>query len=274
MKIKIISIILFLVLGFVNMQAQTDYLPKAGTIALGASANIANIFTNFGDAVKVPSLSIQLYVGSKTAVRGTFGIDYANNLDKFYVRDDAAYVLNPLSNVQVVDTKKVLGNNYNTSLAIQQFFGETKLRGFIGLQGLYLAGSSKTNNTYANPMNAMNPFPSSYNGAYTSYNGSNSANQRTLEVNISSTYSIGGGIIAGFEYFVLPRLSIGGEMSLNAIYSHTGQASTKSETLVNGEVLTIDQAVSPGSTNLEIKSLGYASKDINQQIGFYVMYHF
>jgi hypothetical protein len=167
----------------------------------------------------------------------------------------------------VVDTKKVLGNTYNSSFAIQQFFGETKLRGFIGLQGLYLAGTSKTNNTYANPMNAMNPFPSSYSGAF-------SGNQRSLEVNSSSTYSFGGGIIAGFEYFVLSRLSIGGEMSINAIYSHAGQSSSKSETVVNGEVVTVNQAVSPGGTNLEIKSLGYASKDMKEQIGFYVMYHF
>lgn len=254
----------------VNAQAQQAtvvYVPKAGTFALGASANIANIFTNSGDAVQVPTLCMQYYLGNKTALRATFGINSGSTLDKFYVRDDAAFMFNSLGNIQVVDTKKVTSNNYNSSLAIQQFFGATKLRGFIGLQAIYGAGSSNTMNAYANPMNILNPLPSSFNGAYA--NG-----QRVLEAHVSSTYSIGGGVIAGFQYFVLPRLSIGGEMSLNAIYSKAGQASSKSETMVNGAVVTVDQAVSPGSTKFEIKSLGYASKDMKEQIGFYVMYHF
>ena len=270
MKRKIIIISSFIVLGFASMQAQStgeSYVPTAGTIALDASANIANIFTNAGDAVKVPTLCLQYYVTDKMAVRATFGINSTNSLDKYYVRDDAAYILNPLSNVQVVDTKKVLNSSYNSSIAIQQFFGEAKLRGYIGLQAIYGAGSSSTVNAFANPMSAMNTSPSSFAGAY-------SGNQRALEVNVGNTYSAGGGVIAGFEYFILPRLSIGGEMSLNAIYSHAGQANAKSETVVNGDIVTVDQAVSPGGTNLQIKSLGYASKDMTEQIGFYIMYHF
>jgi hypothetical protein len=277
MKIKIILAILFVVSGLASLHAQTkaeneqttseEYVPKAGTVALGASVNVANIFTNSVDAVKVPTLYIQYYLGNKTALRGAFGIDYSDNLDKYYVRDDAAYILNPLGNIQVVDTKGVNSRSYNSSLALQQFFGDSKLRGFIGVQAIYCAGSSNTINAYANPMNVLNPLPSSFTGAY-------SGNQRALEVNISSSYSLGGGIIAGFEYFVFPHLSIGGEMSLNALYSHTGQASTKSETVVNGQVVTLYQAVSPGSTNLEIKSLGFASQDMKQQIGIYVLYHF
>jgi hypothetical protein len=288
MKIKIISAISFVVLSLASLQAQTtgeksvpitgtsalesstnveEYVPKAGTVALGASANIVNIFTNSVDAVKVPTLYLQLYLGGKTAIRGTFGIDYINNLDKFYVRDDAAYVLDPLSNILVVDTKGVNSRSYNSSLALQQYFGNSKLRGFIGLQAIYCAGSSNTINTYANPMNAINPLPSSFDGAYL-------GSQRALVENVSSTYNVGGGVIAGFEYFVFPHLSIGGEMSLNALYSHEGQANMKSETVVNGEVVTVYQAVSPGSTNLEIKSLGFVSQDMKKQIGIYILYHF
>ena len=270
MKLRIISAISIIVFAFTGMQAQTTsnaYVPVAGTFALGASANIANLFTNAGDAVSIPTLSAQYYLGNKTAVRATFGIDYTNPLDKFYVRDDAAFILDPLGNKQVEDTRNIKSNSYNSSIAIQQFFGETKLRGFIGIQAIYSAGSSKTVYAYANPMNVMNPFPSSFSGAY-------SGNQRTLEVNAGSTYNVGGGVIAGFEYFVLPHLSIGGEMSLNAIYTHTGQASAKSETMMNGEVVAVNEAISPGNTNFEIKSLGYASRDMKGQVGVYIMYHF
>jgi len=268
MKRKIIFMT-FIGLGFASLHAQTEgevYVPSAGTIALGASVNIANIFSN-ADDVKVPSLSLQYYLGNKTALRATFGINSTNNLEKFYVRDDAAFILDPLSNIQVVDTKKNLSSSYNSSLAIQQFFGETKLRGFIGLQAIYAAGTESMLNSFANPMNAINPLPSSYPGAFSGTN-------RTLEAKTASTYSVGGGVIAGFQYYVLPRLSIGGEMSLNAIYSHTGQSNAKSETVVNGEVVMVERANSPGGTGLEIKSLGYASTDMKEQIGFYIMYHF
>jgi hypothetical protein len=277
---KIIYVILVVFLGLVSLHAQTtveetvskietveEYAPKAGTVALGASANIANIFTNSGDGVNVPTFYLQCYVAKKTALRATFGINYSKSMDKYYVQDDAAFVINPLSNLQVVDTKQLLSNNYNTSFAIQQFVGDGKLKGFIGLQGIYIASTSHTSNAYANPMNAINPFPSSYAGAYT-------GNLRTLEINSNNSYSYGGGILAGFEYFVFPRLSIGGEISVNALYSYSGQTYRKSETVINGEVVKVDQAVSPCSKSLDFKTLGYASKDMKEQIGFYLLYHF
>ena len=271
MKNTIKIFLLLLVISVLPMQAQTagdDFQPHAGTVAIGASANISNLFFNMGTDPQVPSLCARYYLLDKTAIRATFGVNYNNKLDKFNVRDDAAFVNDPLSNKEVIDTKRTIATNYSTSLALQQYFGESKLRGFVGIQGLFGTGSGSVSNTFANPMNAINPKPSSFSTNYLVDDA------RVLENRTQTVYSVGGGVIAGFEYFMMPRLSIGGEISLNAIYTKAGQTSTKSESVVNGEVVTTDKVTGAGGSELEIKSLGYGHQDFNNQIGVYIMYHF
>jgi len=270
MKKLNIIILLLVVLGYANIQAQSNdegYQPNAGTVALGASANISNIFINLapGSDPIAPTLCAKYYVLDKMAVRASFGVNTTNKLDKINVRDDAAFVSDPLSNTELFDTKKTINSNLNSSLALQQFFGESKLRGFVGVQALINSQSGSITNSYANTMNAINPSP-------TTMNGSNST--RELEHKYATTNSYGGGLIAGFEYFVLPHLSIGGEVSLNAIYSITGQETTKSETIVNDQATTIDKVVSSGGTAFNVQTLGYAHKDMANQIGVYIMYNF
>ena len=270
MKRKNIIILILTAVCFLNLQAQTtgdEYLPKAGTVALGATANISNLFINTipGSDPIAPTLCVKYYVLDRLAIRATVGVNTTNRLDKFNVRDDAAFVSDPLSNKELIDTKKTLKTYFNSAIAVQQFFGDSKLRGFVGIQGLYNNQSGSVSNSYANTMNTFNPSPSAMNGAST---------QRILEQQNASTYSVGGGLIAGFEYFVLPHLSIGGEISLNAIYSKTGQVSTKSETVVNDQVLTVDKVISSGGSVFNLQSLGYGHKDAANQLGIYIMYNF
>ena len=261
-----------IVLGFISIQAQSnggDYVPKAGGIALGASINVEDVFykTSVGD--KVPALCAKYYLSDNTAIRATFRINSTNNTNKYYVQDDAAFLVDPLSKKELVDLQNSISSGYYSSLAVQQFLGGTRLRGFIGIQALYGNSNSKTINTYTNTMNALNPTPTSS----TLYTGT-AFNERVLEVKNENGYNIGAGIIAGFEYYVIPHLSIGGEISLNAIYSHSGQEYTKSESVVNGEVVTVNKTVSPGGSGFEIRSLGFASNANTDQLGFYIMVHF
>jgi hypothetical protein len=185
--------------------------------------------------------------------------------------DDAAFVSDPLSNKEQIDTKKTLSSNFNTSIAVQQFFGESKLRAFVGVQALYNAKSGSITNSYGNTMNALNQAPTTWNSTT---NLPTNPTSRVLEQKNATTQSFGGGLIAGFEYMVLPHLSIGGEISLNAIYSSTGQVSTKSETVVNDQVVTVDKVLSSGGSVFNIQSLGYGHRDMANQVGVYIMYHF
>jgi hypothetical protein len=128
MKNTIKIFLLLLVISVLPMQAQTagdDFQPHAGTVAVGASANISNLFINMATDPQVPSLCARYYLRDKTAIRATFGINSSNRLDKYNVRDDAAFVNDPLGNKEVIDTKRSITSSYNTSLALQQYFGES-----------------------------------------------------------------------------------------------------------------------------------------------------
>jgi hypothetical protein len=275
-----------LMLSMLSTQAQTaseEYLPKAGNFALGVDATpifnyIGNLFNGTNTApgnsntLDLSSSAIygKYYLSDRLAVRGTLAITGIHHKDEAYVRDDAAFYADPLSNKEVVDTRTSLNNDYFTSIALQKFIGEVRLRGFVGAQILYGYQSITDKNSYANPMTDLNPTPTIA-PALSSYTA---ANERPLENRTTNASRIGAGLIAGFEYFIFPRLCIGGEVSLNAIYSHNGQLYTKSETVVNDKVVAADKTTSPGGNEFAVKTFRFTPNGYTEQLGFYVMFHF
>lgn len=277
---------MLLLLGNAMVHAQSsseEYLPKAGNFAIGMDATpvfnfIGNAFNGTNTApgntntLDLSSAAIygKYFLSDQMAVRATLAITGTNKKDEAYTRDDAAFYVDPLSNKEVVDSRNTKNNDYFTSIAIQKFIGEARLRGFVGAQLLYGYQSITTSNSYANPMTEMNPTPSIAAGlsAYTF------AKERPLEVRTVNASRVGAGLIAGFEYFVLPRLCIGGEVSLNAIYSNTGQLYSKSETMVNDKLVAADKATSPGGNEFAVKTFRFTPNGYTEQLGFYVMFHF
>jgi len=253
-----------------------NYLPHAGQFGIGADATpllnfIGNMFNN--SVANTFNISDNLiygkyYLTDKSALRGIIGVASTNPKNEFYIRDDAAWYANPLSNAQVVDTKTIETNNYMLSLAYQRYIGESRLRGFYGVQVLGGFSSVKNLYTYGNPMSALNPTPSS-NYVYTA------TKDRPLEELTTNQFQAGGGLIAGFEYFILPQLCIGGEVSLNLIYSKGNQLYTKSEQMVNDQLVNNDKVISPGDTEFSIKSFRFSPTSAPAgHMGLYIMFHF
>jgi hypothetical protein len=287
LKMKTIKItITLLMLGQLSLRAQTvteDYLPKAGNFALGVDATpffnyIGNMFNGTNTApgnsntLDLSSSAIygKYYIMDKMAVRAILAISGIHHKDEAYVRDDAAFYLDPLSNKELIDTRTNTNNAYFASFAIQKFIGERRLRGFMGMQILFGYQSITDKNSYANPMSDLNPMPS----IAPTLSGYTTANERPLEVRSMNSSRIGTGLIAGIEYFIFPQLCMGGEISLNAIYSRNGQLYTKSETFANNSVLASDKTYSPGGNELTIKTFRFTPNGYMEQLGFYVMFHF
>lgn len=282
---KIITVSVF-ALGIVAAQAQTkeiesepakkaDFLPTAGQFAIGVDATpifnyVGNIFNNtFNNSLDVSSPAIygKYYLSDESALRAVLKISSTNHNDLSYVRDDAAWFQNPLLNKEVTDRNHSSNQQYFVSVAYQKFIGKSRLRGFYGAQVLCGYDYSKSTYTYGNPMSEANPTPSSI----FSYSSNNS---RLLQSINTNSFRVGLGGIAGFEYYVLPRICIGGEISLNLIYSKGSQLSTKSEQVVGNKVITVDKAVSPGLNDLSIKTSRFTPNGYEEQLGFYVMFHF
>jgi len=286
MKTKIIVTLFFLNLCLVFIQAQTnenestskknvEYLPKAGEFGIGADATpVFNYIGNMLSAAGTNSLNLsspvvycKYYLSDETALRAVLLVSSVNHNDLYYELDDAARFADPLSNSQVTDTKNLSNQQFFFSLAYQKFIGKNRIRGFWGAQVLVGYGYSKTINTYGNSMSEINPTPSSI-----YYYNSNK--DRLLQSVNANDFRLGGGGIAGFEYYVLPKLCIGGEVSLNLVYAHGGQLSSKSEKVIGNQVITSDVAFSPGLSDFSIKTSRFTPNGFEEQLGFYVMFHF
>ena len=286
MKTKIIITLIFSVLCFVSLPAQTkgndsipakskELLPKAGEFGIGADVTpVFNYIGNLLSAAGTNSLNLsspviyaKYYLTDMSAVRAVLLVSPVNHKDLYYVRDDAAWFANPLSNAQVTDSRNLSSQQYFFSLAYQKFIGVKRIRGFYGVQVLGGFNYSKINYTYGNPMSEINPTPSSV-YAYTVNN------DRLLQSINTNGFRFGAGGIAGFEYYVLPKLCIGGEVSLNLVYTQGGQLSSKSEKVIGSQVVTSDVAVSPGLSDFSIKTSRFVPNGYEEQLGFYVMFHF
>ena len=290
MKYKIRLIIGLLFVCIITIYAQKDdntkkeigpkdYLPKQGNFGVGTLA--APVFNFFGNMLSsagtnkldmsIPSIIAKYYISDMSAIRlGLSTSPTGTGTTKLsdYSRDDAAFLTNPLSNAQVTDSKLTLNNNLNISLGWQNFIGQNRLRGFYGIQLLSAYSSTKDVYNYGNPMTLLNPTPT------TSIAGAYSGSERLLENKTASSFTIGAGAIAGFEYYVLPKLCIGGEVSLNILYNMDGQSYSKTEKIEKGQYLTIDKPTNPAYSDYSIKTLSFDPTGNKEQIGFYVMLHF
>ncbi|MEA4936461.1 MAG: hypothetical protein VB102_07440 [Paludibacter sp.] len=251
----------------------TSYLPEAGSYAIGADATpvfnfIGNMFngtTNNQFDLSSPLIYAKYYLSDITALRTVLGVNSISDHQLFYVNDDAAHLANPLSNAQVTDMRVDKINGYYLSLGLQKFIGQKRLRGFYGGQLFTQYSKNKTDYTYGNPMTELNPTPTS-NFAY-------NQGERTLSEVSLNDFMFGAGGIAGFEYYIIPRLCIGGEVSLNIVYSQEMQRYIKTEKMMNDKHIFVDKAISPGGHELNFKSSSFTPNSF-QHVGLYVMLHF
>lgn len=285
-KIKLIIGLLFVSVISMNAQqneksskesSQKDYLPQKGNIGVGALATplfnfVGNMLSSGGTNkldMKMPGIIVKYYLTDMSAVRAAILIGSGTTKNAYYSQDDALFLTNPLSTTEVVDNKVTQTSDYEISLGLQKFVGKNRLRGFYGAQVLCGYNSDKVVYSYGNPMTLLNPTPTvnlSITGAY-------SGAERILENKTSSKLSTGLGGIAGFEYYVMPKLCVGGEVSLNLIYNMYGQTYKKSEKIEKGQYITIDKALSPAYSDFSVETLSFSPTG-GYQVGFYVMLHF
>ncbi len=254
-------------------KVHNSYLPEKGNFAIGADATplfdyVGNMMNGtIGNTLNLstPLIYAKYYLTDNTALRTVLGVNTTAKSDLFYVQDDAAKFANPLSNAQVTDQKADNSNGYYLSLGLQKFIGEKRLRGFYGAQLFTEYGKDKATYSYGNPMTSLNPTPSSHFGYI--------AGERKLSEVTSHDFMVGAGGIAGFEYYVAPRLCIGGEVSLNVVYTQKLQTYQKSEKIQSDKVVPIDKALTAGGHELNFQTSSFTPGTF-QHVGLYVMLHF
>lgn len=251
MKKQITTVAMALTLGLFTVNAQDltskkgePILPEEGDWGIGIDAtpflNYAGNFFGKSNNNNAPTFNFitsnQTIVGkyfkdATTAYRGAIRLGFGSNSTTGLVQQDGQS--DP--NVTVEDKKTVSGNGIGLSGGIEFRKGKTRLQGYYGGELGIFIGGGKEKYTYGNAFSSSNTTPTTYNF------GSNIiGSARATEIKYGSVFQFGLRGFIGAEYFVLPKMSIGGEFGWGLSFRSVGQGQTTTEfwDSTNGSVKT------------------------------------
>ena len=218
-----------------------SYLPEEGDWAIGFDATSSlNYFGNLlNSGASAPTADFvsgeddrfdqtiygKLMTSESTALRARLGIRMDKDVDRTNVDEidgDAGDMVEDKYTEGNTDIKLWLGKEYRR--------GSTRLQGVYGAEaGLMLA--SKTEKwEYGNSAEDRG------------------ANASPLETKGGATIGFGLRAFIGFEYFMMPKISIGGEYGWGLLYKSVGGGSTKTETYDAADD-DVDEDVSNGAND-------------------------
>ena len=148
------------------------------------------------------------------ALRANIGIMMRTNTDRAYVKDDLAFINNPLSEAKLIDSRTQSRNGFSAMLGAEYHKGTRRVQGIFGFGLLVGCNKQKTAYNYANALTEINQHP-------TSYWGVNQGNNRVLSKKTESNLFFGVSGSVGVEWFMAPKIALGAEVNL-ALYSVFG----------------------------------------------------
>ena len=247
------------------------YLPEAGDYAIGIDA--APFLTYIGNFIGGNGLN--------TAPSWNFLTTNQTITGKYFKEDDLAYRIGlrigfgstkgsatvgqdlaaapvyPALPLTVVDSWKSGGTNIGLSGGLEWRRGKGRLQGFYGAELGIAFGTSKTTYEYGNAMTITGAGTTDFGSNITTDTYGNGA--RINEAKGGSTVAFGLRGFIGAEYFVLPKLSIGGEFGWGLGIASVGASST---TLESTDGVSVGSQVIEGT---KVSSFGIDS-DINNTL--------
>lgn len=253
----------------------SSFLPAEGDFAIGVDAMpylefLGNMFSGHDqrNTLNVGQSTIygKYYLNPDAALRAELFINKNTYNDVNYVQNDALFNSDPTA--QVEDLRLTKYNSIGFGAGYQKYRGYGKLRGTYGVLASYYLNKYTTEYTWGNQMSASNTNPTSTNwyGA-----GSNPAERNLTEATYGNT-TLGLGLISGIEYFILPKICLGGEFGIYYNYTWNGQESYTYEVVQQGVVQEYDQAVDPKESSSSLNTRVYNAANTGGRI--YLLFHF
>jgi len=216
-----------------NLQAQDEelvskkgfpILPEAGDYAFGVDLAPLVNFIGGTTTSNGPSFDLsdgmtifgKYYAEKDMAYRVKFAFNTLSTNFSNYVTDQS--VLIPTPEDQVEDNGAFSYSQFVLGLGFEKRKGKSRLQGYYGADFffMYATGSSTNQNfkgTYGNDFSANHTMPISTNFV-TPLNG-----YRTVEVKQGGQLGLGLRAFVGVEYFIAPKISIGGELGWGVAYA-------------------------------------------------------
>lgn len=250
-----------------------NYLPEAGDWAIGIDAvpllnYIGNFFGKAADNTHAgniwtpsnPNLVItgKYFAEEDLAFRGGIRLGFGSTKESVMIADRQSTppTTNPWPDnaAEVENTAKFGYTNVGLTVGIEKRKGNTRLQGFYGAELGFLISSTSAKYTYGNALTsstatvpvvvtAADDFGANLG---TSVDGQgNVVTTRTLESKSGVGFSLGLRAFIGAEYFIIPKLSIGGEFGWGLGLTLSGKSSSTAETV----------GLRDGATDASVESL-------------------
>ncbi len=253
----------------------SELLPQAGDIAIGIeAAPFLQYFGNMFNGVTTNDSPDLIFLNGTTifakyfleddvAIRARLGVTMDNEVFRSYVTDELAVFQDPLSRDVIVDRRTFSNHMYLIGLDYEMRRGYNRLQGYYG--GGINFSFFKTSNTYeyGNAISSITPDPASTNFG----TGNLTPAGRVLETGGNMNYAGGINGFVGIEYFLLPKISIGGEMGLAMFYTYLARSKEVIEFWDGQQAVEQTTMTEPGDRYLNAFT-------VNPSLGIYIMFHF
>ncbi|MCK6641090.1 MAG: hypothetical protein L6Q81_13490 [Bacteroidia bacterium] len=224
------------------------YLPESGDWSVGIDATpVLNYFGNMigGNGLNVaPSWNHlnanntivgKMMTSETTAYRAILRIGFSSNSSTAMIGDQAQTTppTYPALPAMVEDKMKSSSRFIGLGGGMEWRRGKGRLQGFYGADAMIWMSGSKSTYEYGNVLDATHPVSAgnttNFGMNMTTDTYGNAA--RITEMKGASTLGIGARGFIGVEYFVLPKLAVGGEFGWGLGFVSTGASSTTMESV-------------------------------------------
>lgn len=225
-------------------QDDKQYLPESGDWAIGIDAtpflnyagnliggNDGNVAPTWNYLTNNQTITGKYMASEDMAYRAHIRLGFGSMNSANMVGDDNVTTapVYPALPSTVEDTYKSSYNMIGLGGGIEYRKNHNRLVGFYGGElGIAISGGKDTY-TYGNSVVPANGFPTSSNFGSNITTDTYGNTARITEMKNGSTFGIGLRGFIGAEYFVLPRIAVGGEFGWGLVFSSTGASSTTME---------------------------------------------
>ena len=283
MKKIIITTCLCLTFGFASMAQSGEFttsrgesiLPEEGDFAIGIDAtpllnflgncfaNANNPYTPSFNSINEGTIFAKYFLQDDRALRFRLGLNAGSNADKGFVRDDD----DPTEpNWTLEDTRKYTNFDATLGIGYELRRGKGRIQGFGGGEAIVGFGSSKTTYDYSNSFKIDRQNPTSYDF----HDNNKIGASRVTEKKYGSSFLVGAGAFVGVEYFIAPRLSLGGEFNIRLLVASNGSSEVTRESWDGAK----DQVLSQTTKGDDTRNASNFGLNTNTGSLIYVMFHF
>ncbi|MBI3521183.1 MAG: hypothetical protein HY062_17715 [Bacteroidetes bacterium] len=231
------------------------FLPEAGDYAIGVDASpflqyVGNFFgknttngsPNWNYATNNFAITGKKFKDANTAYRATVNIGFSNNGGKSKVLDRSVSTaaVYPALPTMVENKYKTSSTTIGLAVGIEKRRGKTRLQGVYGAEAGLGINTSGAKYTYGNSLNptgtpAVVVDPSSngdaMNGGANITTDTYGNQARVTKVKNGLGFTFGVRAFVGAEYFVAPKISIGGEFGWGLGFGINGKSKTSIESI-------------------------------------------